>query len=45
MDTDERLRTAEQRIARLEELVSKLMRLAEAYPAGRVALKALGLKS
>lgn len=45
MDTDERLRAAEQRIARLEELVSKLVRLAEAYPAGRIAIKALGLKS
>ena len=45
MDTDERLKTAEQRIARLEELVSRLARLAEAYPMGRAAVKALGLKS
>jgi len=44
MDTDERLSAAEQRIARLEELVSKLTALAGTYPVGRVALKALGLK-
>lgn len=44
MDTDERLKAAEQRIADLEEFMSRVIRLAESFPAGRIALKALGLK-
>lgn len=43
MDT-ERIEKLEARIAELEALVDKLIRLAESYPMGKVIVRSLGVK-
>lgn len=43
METEERLEKLEKRMAELDALLAKVIAAARAYPAGRLALKILGL--